>query len=124
MEDTPQKGNLGIDNAIPFAQDIGSIITGLVNIDTNKDGHISGMEVFGFLQLATVKVIGRFNTFNEALAEIKDTDSDERNALIAEFSKTFDLTNDDAELLIEEWIGWIEDGGTLVGRTIQLLKKD
>lgn len=117
-------GDLGIDNAALLASDLGSIITGLVNIDTNKDGKISAIETFGFLQLATVKVLSRYRTLSEAMAELKDTDSTERKALIAELAKTFDLENDEAELLIEDWLYWVEEGGTLVGRTINLLKTE
>jgi len=125
MEDNSQalsSGDLGIDNAALLASDLGSIITGLVNIDTNNDGKISAIETFGFLQLATVKVLSRYRTLSEAMAELKDADSTERKALIGELAKTFDLENDEAELLIEDWLFWVEEGGTLVGRTIDLLK--
>lgn len=120
----PTSENLDIDQAKIVSGFLGQLITAVVNIDGNGDGKISWIEILNKVQVIGLNALAIFPTINlrVALAQLKDADAQEREQLIAAFSEKFDLTNDAAEWLIEDWIFWLEEGFTLFKRTQAMLK--
>ena len=116
--------DLGIGNAKPLARDIGELLTQLINIDANHDDKITAMEAFAIVQLVTVKIVTRFNTFKDAFDELKDADGFERNDLITELAATFKMENETAEKLIEAWLYWINEVSELIANTVSILKTE
>lgn len=119
----PTSEHLDIDQAKIVSGFLGQLVTAVVNIDGNNDGKISWVEILNKVQVIGLSALATFPTVNlrVALAQLKDADAGERDTLIATFSEKFDLSNDQAEWVIEDWIKWLEDGFTLFKRTKALM---
>jgi len=119
--------NKPITTASPFVADVASIISRLIAIDADKDGEISLSEGLVVGQDVIVKVMRHYSTAAEAIAELKDANSAERKELIAVFGQGFDLSNKDAEKLIEDTLAFVEGSVTeainIGQRWSDLLKK-
>ena len=119
--------NKPITTASPFVADVASIISRLIAIDADKDGEISLSEGLVVGQDVIVKVMRHYSTAAEAIAELKDANSAERKELIAVFGQGFDLSNKDAEKLIEDTLAFVEGAVTeainIGQRWSDLLKK-
>lgn len=115
----PTNNNLDIDQAKIVSGFLGQLVTAVANIDGNGDGKISWIEILNKVQVIGLSALSIFPNVNlrVALAQLKDADAGERDQLIAAFSEKFDLSNDQAEWIIEDWIKWLEDGFTLFKRT-------
>lgn len=115
---------LGIDQAKIVTGFLAQLVSAVANIDGNKDGKISWIEILNKVQVIGLSALATFPQVNlrTALAQLKDVDSGERDILMATFSEKFDLTNDQAEWLIEDWIKWLEEGFTLFKRTKTFLQ--
>ena len=81
---------------------VGSTTTGLINIDSNKDGNIQSLEVLHFVSAFAGGVLANYSTFGKAWEQIKEKGSPARQAFTDGFDQGFDLVNDEKELLIEE----------------------
>lgn len=104
--------NKPITTASPFVADIAAIISQLVAIDSDGDGNVSLTEGLVVGQNIIVKVMRHYSTAGEAIAELKDANSEERKELIAVFGQGFDLSNKEAESLIEDTLAFIEGAVT------------
>ena len=104
--------NKPITTASPFVADIAAIISQLVAIDSDGDGNVSRTEGLVVGQNIIVKVMRHYSTAGEAIAELKDANSEERKELIAVFGQGFDLSNKEAESLIEDTLAFIEGAVT------------
>ena len=78
-------------------------------MDSDKDGKIELTEIFSFVQTLVMKVAAVYGTFPEAMKQFKDVKSAERKELIVAFADSFNLENNDAEEVIEEWLFVIDD---------------
>lgn len=54
------------------------------------------------------KVMAQYQKAPEALEQLKDADSSERKELLSVFNEAFDLSNDEAEQLIEDTFSYLE----------------
>lgn len=115
----PTNEHLDIDQAKIVSGFLGQLVTAVANIDSNGDGKISWVEILNKVQVIGLSALAIFPNVNlrVALAQLKDADAGERDQLIGAFSEKFDLSNDQAEWIIEDWINWLEDGFTLFKRT-------
>jgi hypothetical protein len=119
--------NKPITTASPFVADVAAIISRLIAIDADKDGQISLSEGLVVGQDIIVKVMRHYSTASEAIEELKDANSAERKELIAVFGQGFDLSNKEAEGLIEDTLAFVEGAVTeainIGQRWADLLKK-
>ena len=122
----PANNELGIDNAKVVSGFLGQLVSAVANVDANKDGKISLLEILAKAQVIAFAAISQLSgiSLKAALAELKDLNSDERQRLIANFASTFELANRDAEWLVEDWLFWLEEGFSLFGRTKAMWKKE
>ena len=104
--------NKPITTASPFVADIAAIISRLIAIDADGDGSISLTEGLVVGQDIIVKIMRHYSTATEAIAELKDANSAERKELIAVFEQGFDLSNKEAEGLIEDTLAFVEGAVT------------
>lgn len=81
--------------------------------------------VFGLLKYGNVIAL-----LPIALAEIKDTDLEESNEVVAHFADVLDLDNDETEALIEQAVAILPaiyelvlDGYSIVGRVMELVQR-
>jgi hypothetical protein len=117
---------LGIQAVSPVVAFTGRLVTTVVNIDEDGDGKVEGSEILKAAQNIGFDAFAVFRGFNlgEVKAELKDLDPTERQQLIDVFAKEFDLSNDEAEYLIEDWIEWLNRGTVLISRTRAMTKKE
>ena len=87
----------------------GQLITAAANLDSDKNGQIELTEIFTFVQTLVMKVAGVYGSFPSAIKQLNDVTSDERSEFIDLFASNFELTNDNAEKLIEEWLYVVDD---------------
>jgi hypothetical protein len=87
----------------------GELITAAAKLDSDKDGKIELTEIFSFVQTLVMKVAAVYGSFPEAMKQFKDVKSAERKELIVAFADSFNLENNDAEEVIEEWLFVIDD---------------
>jgi hypothetical protein len=87
----------------------GELITAAAKLDSDKDGKIELTEIFSFVQTLVMKVAGVYGSFPEAIKQLNDVTSEERTEFIDTFASEFELSNDDAEELIEEWLYMVDD---------------
>ncbi len=116
---------LGVDQVDPIVGFVARTISDVTTIDKDADGRIENHEI---LQLGWSRSQDAFGTFRnwgwkEFVEQLRDLDSEERQAQVQLFAKEFDLRNDEVEFLFEDWMRWLDLGASLVGRTRKLLKK-
>lgn len=109
----------------PIVGFVARTITDVVRIDDDQDGRVEGAEILSFSWKRSQDAFATFRGWNlkEFRAQFGDLDEGERKAQIEIFAKAFDLRNDDAEFLIEDWLRWMEQGATLIGRTRRVMQK-
>lgn len=112
--------------ASPVAGFVGELITGLATLDANRDKKITWLEMINKVQLIGFKALSTFSGFDlaefkEGIAELYQNTS-ARKELIEAFIQTFELTNREAEYLLEDFLRWLEQGVTLYNR-LQALNK-
>lgn len=120
----PTSEDLDIDQAKIVTGFLGQLIGAVASIDGNGDGKISWVEILNKVQIIGLSALATFPNVNlrVALAQLKAADAQERQQLVAAFAEKFDLANDAAEWLIEDWIFWLEEGFSLFKRTQAMLK--
>ena len=106
-----------IESATKIAEAFGNLVTATTNIDTNKDGKLQTNEVLTYAGNLSLLVIQNYGYFPAGLKEIGQANGEQRAALIAAFATKFDLTNDEAEFVIEDWLNYLNAGSLLVRRT-------
>lgn len=99
---------------------IGMLITSIFTLDANHDSKVTWIEVFNKIQVIGLKALVTFPGFDlaefkQGLAELK-TDSSARKQLIDSFAEQFELSNREAEYLLEDFLRWLEQGVTLYNR--------
>jgi len=119
-----ENDELGIDQAKIIAGFVGQTITALTSLDADQDGKITYVEILAKLQVIGLAALSTFPglNFKLAIAQFKDTNNAERQELILTFAEKFQLSNTEAEWLIEDWLSWLSDGFNLVARTRAILK--
>lgn len=109
------------DKVLPLAGFIGAFISALFRLDSDGDGSITFVEILNKVQLLGLRAFSTFSDFElqsirEQIAEIKDIPA-RRQEVVTSFAKEFDLVDDIAEMLFEDWLYHIEHTITLVQRT-------
>jgi hypothetical protein len=105
-------------NAQNFGAFVGEAITSFINADTNRDGKLQGSEIAATALAVLIAGVRVFDTFDEAIAELRNNGSPARVALIAGLKAKFDLRDDELEFLIEDTIAYVEEGVALVERWV------
>lgn len=116
-------GDLGIELVDPVVAFLGRTINRIVTIDEDQDGDIEGMEILSFAQKVGFDGFAIFQgfRFKEFWAQVKDVDAAERGKLINRFAETFNIPNDQAEFLLEDWLRHLDATAHLVDRTRKVL---
>lgn len=118
------KRELGIDKLTPVMGFVGGLATSIANLDTNKDGQISLLEGANAIQVTAFEAFGLFREFDldGSKAQWKDADTEEKKELVAAFAARFELKNEVAEALVEDFAAFFFMGVDLVQRTVALQK--
>jgi len=121
----PDPNELGIDQAVILGETVGEFVSHIASIDDNQDGKITMAEILNKVQILGLKLITVFSTLKirVAIAQLKDADSAEFALVREAFAKKFDLRNDEAEFLIEDWIAHLEQSIRLFSRTKTILTR-
>lgn len=109
-------------NAQNFGAFVGEAITSFINADTNRDGKLQGSEIAATALAVLIAGVRVFDTFDEAISELRTNGSAARVALIDGLKAKFDLRDDELEFLIEDTISYLEGGVALVERWVALHK--
>lgn len=118
-----QNQALGIDQILPFSSLLGKGITAVVTVDANQDGVIQLLEVFNKVQAIAIEgyTLYQITDFATLKAQLGDLDTSELIEIVDSIAVTFDIPNDDAEALIEDWLTFtfrtIDEATDLVART-------
>lgn len=117
------KSALPITRVTPVTQFLAEVVSALLGIDGDKNGAISFAEALNSIQIIGLRAVTTFVGFDmkEFRAQLKDLDPEERRQLIAAFAEKFRLADVEAEILVEDWLAWIEQGVTNVQRTKRLI---
>ena len=115
----------GIDKLSPLARYIGKVITKVAAADANKDGKITGLEILTVGQGIAVDSFATFAGFSwpDVLAQGSNLDEQEIKVLAQDFAGTFDISNNEAELIIELWVEHLVQTARLVMKTAKVLRK-
>lgn len=114
---------LSIDKASRLIEAFAKIISQVATLDKDKDGSISIAEIITFVQAFIMEAVAVYGDFSTALQQLRDADGEDRKLLVTTFADKFELPNNDAEVLIEDWIFHVIDTAELVGATIDVIKK-
>lgn len=118
-----QNQALGIDQVLPFSSLLGKGITAVVTVDADQDGTIQLLEIFNKVQAIAIEgyTIYQITDFETLKAQLGDLDTSELIEIVDSVAATFDIPNDDAEALIEDWLTFIfrtiDEVTDLVART-------
>lgn len=117
------KQNLPITRVTPVTHFLAETVSALINIDTDRNGAISIAEALNAIQIIGLRAVTTFVGFNmsEFREQLKDIDPQERKQLIDAFASKFTLGNLEAEILVEDWLRWVEQGVTNIERTKRLI---
>ena len=114
---------LQLEDAKEIAEGIADIINYTVGIDSDKSGKVETDELFAFLGKVANAVFTKFGFIPTAWDQIKSADGEGRAMIIEAFAGKFDLENDVAEFLVEDWMLHINQTAMLIKRTSVLIKK-
>jgi hypothetical protein len=117
------KSALPITRVTPVTQFLAEVVSALLGIDGDRNGAISFAEALNSIQIIGLRAVTTFVGFDmkEFRAQLKDLGPEERRQLIAAFAEKFRLADMEAEILVEDWLAWIEQGVTNVQRTKRLI---
>lgn len=117
------KQNLPITRVTPVTSFLAEAVSALINIDADKNGAVSLAEALNSLQIIALRAVTTFVGFDmaEFRAQLKDIDPQERKDLVETFAAKFKLPNVEAEILVEDWLRWLEQGITNIERTKRLI---
>ena len=113
---------LTIDKATRLIEAFAKIISQVATLDKDKDGSISVTEIITFVQSFIMEAVAVYGDFATAIPQLRDANGDDRTMLAQTFAEKFELPNEEAEVLIEDWIFQILDLADLVGQTIKTIK--
>lgn len=118
-----QNQNLPITRVTPVTSFLAEAVSALIQIDGNRDGAISLAEALNALQIIGLRAVTTFVGFDmkEFRAQLADLDPVERKQLIETFAGKFTLPNVEAEILVEDWLRWLENGIANIERTKRLI---
>ena len=97
---------------------LGEAITAFSNADANRDGKLQGSEIAATALSVLIAGVRVFDSFDEAIAELRNNGSPARVAFINGLKGKFDLRDDELEFLIEDTISYLEGGVALVERWV------
>jgi hypothetical protein len=109
-------------NAQNFGAFVGETITSFLNADSNRDGKLQAGEIASVVLSILISGVKVFDTFDEALAELRNNGSPARVALLNGLKAKFDLEDDTLESLIEDTLFFIEDGIAITERWMAFRK--
>jgi len=101
-----------MENQLVFAATlVGQTVTDILAADSNMDGKISRSEVFQLIAPLGMRLMTSFPkvNFKDLATEIRTSNTDERQAAIDAVSVSFDIKDDDLELIIEDVLDLVED---------------
>lgn len=114
------KETMSVDTVLNVAKACASLVTGVANADTNKDGKYS----VGEISIALLQNIGGISTIatqsKEAYNSFKLLKISERRLVISAFAEAFDLPDDDAETKIESVL---EEANEITSAVVRLVNK-
>jgi hypothetical protein len=116
---------LGTDQIDPVVGFVARTITRSAQIDADGDKKIEGLEILDYAQKTGFDGFATFRGFSikEFRAQLADLDATERDKQIDLFAKDFKLSNTEAEMLVEDWVRYLDQGAFLIERTRRLVKK-
>jgi len=118
---------VGSENAEALYGLIGKLAGGLINIDANQDGKVSLLEGGNLVQTVVFQAIGLFSggtdELKQQLAE-HWSNPEIREDWMTRLKNDFDIINDEAEELIEDWLDHVNQTITLIQKTTGFFKKD
>jgi acetylglutamate kinase len=115
--------NLPITRVTPVTHFLAEAVSAIINIDSDKNGAISLAEALNALQIIGLRAVTTFVGFDmkEFREQLRDIDAQERKQLVEAFASKFTLGNLEAEILVEDWLRWLEHGITNIERTKRLI---
>ena len=116
---------VGIESVNPIVRFLARTINRVVRIDEDQDGDVEGGEILKTVQNVGFDAFATFRGFSwpEFKLQTSDVDAVERQQLVEAFAQEFDLPNDQAEYLIEDYLEWLNRGSVLIERTRKLTQK-
>lgn len=101
MASTQLKNNHGITSSKPIFQLVGTAIYSVVNIDSNKDGQVTTLEVLGAVQIVAFQVIKDVPNLKEFRKEAADYTEAEKEELIRDLVQTTNFAKAKLAVLFE-----------------------
>jgi acetylglutamate kinase len=120
-----RNSNLPITRVTPVTHLLAEAVSALINIDADKNGAVSLAEALNALQIIGLRAVTTFVGFDmkDFKDQLRDIDAQERKQLIEAFASKFTLSNLEAEILVEDWLRWLEQGVTNIERTKRIIAK-
>jgi acetylglutamate kinase len=118
-----RNSNLPITRVTPVTHLLAESVSALINIDADKNGAVSLAEALNALQIIGLRAVTTFVGFDmkDFKDQLRDIDAQERKQLIEAFASKFTLPNLEAEILVEDWLRWVEQGVTNIERTKRII---
>jgi hypothetical protein len=105
-----------------FTKAIGELISGIIDVDRNKNGKYGIGEIWKIVSLFVTRVNTMRKTYKDVITDIRNANSYERQTIANEFKKYFNISNNDLECLIELWIQNLVNIGDAIEETKSYLK--
>lgn len=93
-----------VDDAKKFTEVIAEMISAAVDVDRNNDGSYSMGEMWKIVKVLFSHGNQVRKTWKSAFDEISKLKSDQRQEVVKAFKEKFDINNDEAEVLVEDWL--------------------
>jgi len=93
---------------------VGQLATVLLRIDANQDKKISTLEIMNAVQVIAFKAFEVFGSLDAIRQAFQDFTPEDLVVVLDGFDESFDLTDDEWEVLIERTLEWIAEGALLI----------
>lgn len=93
-----------VDDAKKFTEVIAEMISAAVDVDRDQDGNYSMGELWKIVKVLFSNGNQVRKTWKSAFGEISKLKSEQRQDVVDAFKEKFDINNDEAELLVEDWL--------------------
>lgn len=109
-----------VNNPIPALA--GSIVTDIVQTDSNQDGNISLFEIGQTASKIGFKSVMQLQgqSLEDITAAFKNPTPETIARWVEDFAATNDWADQESEDLAEDWMRWFAAGGGLLQRTVAL----
>jgi nucleoid DNA-binding protein len=111
-----------VNDAEKFTDAVAEMISAAVDVDKDKDGNYSLGELWKIVKVFFTNTNDVRKSWKSAVNEIRNLKSDERVKIVNRFKNKFDISNNDAEQLVEDWLDLILNLLETFERTQKMLK--